>query len=100
MTERLQCQTHTRTPWGQNPHRYDYRLRYLFMGLLCTSVLAVFIVSLVVIGNRAMKTYRFGLPDESPTTSAESPPRTWSVPYTNSTATASTTRHYRSGRVT
>ncbi|UKZ82022.1 hypothetical protein TrVFT333_009804 [Trichoderma virens FT-333] len=76
MIDKLQCQTHTRTPWGQNPHRYDYRIRYLVMGLLCASVLAVFIVSLVFIGDRAIKNYQLAPPDDGPTTVVEPSPTT------------------------
>ncbi|PTB63867.1 hypothetical protein BBK36DRAFT_7106 [Trichoderma citrinoviride] len=57
MIDNRQCQTHTRTPWGSSPHRYDPRLRYLVMGLLCASVLAVFLISLVFVGNSAVKAY-------------------------------------------
>ncbi|OTA05838.1 hypothetical protein A9Z42_0065740 [Trichoderma parareesei] len=57
MIDNLQCQTHTRTPWGSSPHRYDPRIRYLAMGLLCAFVLAVFTASLVFVGNSAVKAY-------------------------------------------
>lgn len=57
MIDNLQCQTHTRTPWGSSPHRYDPRIRSLAMGLLCASVLAVFTVSLVFVGNSAVRAY-------------------------------------------
>ncbi|KAL7809810.1 hypothetical protein V8C44DRAFT_333499 [Trichoderma aethiopicum] len=57
MIDNLQCQTHTRTPWGSSPHRYDPRIRSLAMGLLCASVLTVFTVSLVFVGNSAVKAY-------------------------------------------
>lgn len=100
MIDKFQCQTHTRTPWGSNPHRYDYRLRYLMMGLLCVAVLAVFIVSLVIIGDRALKDYQIVPSDDKcPTTSAVSPLPT---PY-NSTVTttaANITTYYKGGRIT
>lgn len=100
MIDKFQCQTHTRTPWGSNPHRYDYRLRYLMMGLLCFSVLAAFIASLVIIGDRALKNYQL-VPsdDESPTTSAGPPP---SIPYnaTVTNTTANITTYYKNGRIT
>lgn len=100
MIDKFQCQTHTRTPWGTNPHRYDYRLRYLMMGLLCASVPAVFIVSLVFIGDRALKNYQL-IPsdDESPTTSTQPP---LSTPYnaTGASTAANNTTHYKSGRIT
>lgn len=100
MIDKFQCQTHTRTPWGSNSHRYDYRLRYIMMGLLCVCVLAVFIVSLVIIGDRALKNYQI-VPsdDESPTTTAGPP---FSTPY-NATVTnfvANNTTYYKSGRIT
>jgi hypothetical protein len=100
MIDKSQCQTHTRTPWGSNPHRYDYRLRYLMMGLLCVSVLTVFIVSLVIIGDRALKDYQIVPADgESSRTSAVPP---LSTPY-NATITntlANITTYYKSGRIT
>ncbi|KAL7950955.1 hypothetical protein V8C42DRAFT_359707 [Trichoderma barbatum] len=71
MIDKLQCQTHTRTPWGKNPHYYDHRIRYLVMGLLCTAVLTIFIVSLVFIGDRAIKNYQLTPPDDGPTTLTE-----------------------------
>ena len=40
MVEKDQCNTHTRTPWGTSPHRYDPRLRYFLMGLLVMLVLS------------------------------------------------------------
>ncbi|KAF5004483.1 hypothetical protein FDECE_9026 [Fusarium decemcellulare] len=40
MAEKTQCPAHTRTPWGQSDHRYDHRIRYLFMGILCVAFLA------------------------------------------------------------
>ncbi|KAL9480772.1 hypothetical protein ACSS6W_005558 [Trichoderma asperelloides] len=98
--QNFQCQAHTRTPWGSNPHRYDYRLRYLMMGLLCALVLTVFIVSLVLIGDQALKNYQL-IPsdDESPTMSTEPPS---STPYnaTGTNATANITTYYSSGRIT
>ncbi|PNP41120.1 hypothetical protein TGAMA5MH_06990 [Trichoderma gamsii] len=100
MIDKSQCQTHTRTPWGSNPHRYDYRLRYLMMGLLCVCVLAVFIVSLVIIGDRALKNYQIvSSDDESPTTTVGPP---LSTPY-NATITnsvANVTTYNKSGRIT
>ncbi|EHK15957.1 uncharacterized protein TRIVIDRAFT_65218 [Trichoderma virens Gv29-8] len=100
MIDKLQCQTHTRTPWGQNPHRYDYRIRYLVMGLLCASVLAVFIVfivSLVFIGDRAIKNYQLAPPDDGPTTVVEPPPTTNA---TNANTTTNNSPYNKSGRVT
>lgn len=101
MIDKLQCQTHTRTPWGQNPHRYDYRIRYLVMGLLCTSVLAVFIVSLVFIGDRAIKNYQLSPPDDSPTALAEPPSSTSYTTSTNTTANniTHTAPYYNGGKV-
>lgn len=100
MIDKFQCQTHTRTPWGSKSHRYDYRLRYLLMGLLCVCVLAVFIVSLVIIGDRALKNYQIVPSDnESPTATAGPPLNT---PY-NATTTnpiANITTYYKSGRIT
>ncbi|KAL5089741.1 hypothetical protein Trisim1_005136 [Trichoderma cf. simile WF8] len=99
MIDKLQCQTHTRTPWGQSPHRYDYRIRYLVMGLLCASVLAVFIVSLVLIGDRAVQNYQpSSPPDETPTTIAE-PSSTSNATNTNTT-TNTLSLYDKSGRVT
>ncbi|RFU79429.1 hypothetical protein TARUN_2786 [Trichoderma arundinaceum] len=101
MIDKLQCQTHTRTPWGQNPHRYDYRLRYFVMGLLCTSVLAVFIISLVFVGNQAMRNFQLIPPDDSPTTSSRPPLPTSNATETSSTnATTKAPLFYKSGRVT
>ncbi|KAL6892360.1 hypothetical protein GGI43DRAFT_386854 [Trichoderma evansii] len=99
MIDKFQCQTHTRTPWGSNPHRYDYRLRYLMMGLLCATVLAVFIVSLVLIGDRALKNFQLIISDdECPTTSTELPS---STPYnaTGTNTAANITTYYKSGRI-
>ncbi|TFA98701.1 hypothetical protein CCMA1212_009617 [Trichoderma ghanense] len=76
MIDNLQCQTHTRTPWGSSPHRYDPRLRYTAMGLLCASVLAVFIVSLVLVGNSAVKTYSSSSASGDPTISTSTPSST------------------------
>ncbi|KAL7799802.1 hypothetical protein V8C37DRAFT_365523 [Trichoderma ceciliae] len=103
MIDKLQCQTHTRTPWGKNPHRYDYRLRYLIMGLLCTSILAVFVASLVFIGNRALKNYQMIPLEENPTTPAELPVPTSNATKTNTTDTTEITNnppYYKSGGVT
>ncbi|KAM0515980.1 hypothetical protein ACHAPE_005601 [Trichoderma viride] len=100
MINKTQCQTHTRTPWGSNSHRYDYRLRYLMMGLLSVCVLAVFIVSLVIIGDRALRNYQI-VPsgDESPTTTAGPPPSTpYNATVTNSVANITT--YYKNGRIT
>ncbi|KAM4060127.1 hypothetical protein HRG_014186 [Hirsutella rhossiliensis] len=47
MMDKFQCQTHTRSPWGRRDHRYDYRLRYLIMGILLVSFLAVVTVGVV-----------------------------------------------------
>ncbi|KAH7133217.1 hypothetical protein B0J13DRAFT_641782 [Dactylonectria estremocensis] len=47
MIDKSQCPTHTRTPWGKNDHRYDHRIRYLAMGILCTVILTVIIVAIV-----------------------------------------------------
>ncbi|UKZ64440.1 uncharacterized protein TrAtP1_005657 [Trichoderma atroviride] len=100
MIDKFQCQTHTRTPWGSNPHRYDYRLRYLMMGLLCVCVFAIFIVSLVITGDSALKNYQIDpSDDQSPTTTAGPP---FSTPY-NATVTnsvANITTYYKSGRIT
>lgn len=100
MIDRLQCQSHTRTPWGKDPHRYDYRLRYLFMGLLCISVLAVFITSLVFIGNQAIRNLEIAPTEEGPETSAAQPSPTVNATKTKNNATASATLYYKSGRVT
>ncbi|OPB39768.1 hypothetical protein A0O28_0096150 [Trichoderma guizhouense] len=99
MIDKLQCQTHTRTPWGQSPHRYDYRIRYLVMGLLCASGLAVFIVSLVLIGDRAVQNYQpSSPPDDTPTASVEPAP---TLNATNTNTTTNTLSLYdKSGRVT
>jgi hypothetical protein len=56
------------------------------MGLLCVSVLAIFIVSIVFIGDRAMKNYQLIPSDESPTTSAKLPSPTSNATDTNTTA--------------
>ncbi|PNP49061.1 hypothetical protein THARTR1_10135 [Trichoderma harzianum] len=98
MIDKLQCQTHTRTPWGHNPHRYNHRIRYLVMGLLCASVLAVFVVSLVFIGDRAVQNYQLEPPDDAPTTLAE-PSSTSNVTNTNTTTNTSSP-YNKSGRVT
>lgn len=47
MVDKFQCQTHTRSPWGSRDHRYDYRLRYLIMGLLLVSFVAAVTVGVV-----------------------------------------------------
>ncbi|KAM5342969.1 hypothetical protein ACJ41O_013935 [Fusarium nematophilum] len=60
MINKSQCQTHTRNPWGKPGHRYDYRIRYLFMGILFVAFLAVVIVAIVIVvevaNNRWMNT--------------------------------------------
>lgn len=47
MIDRTQCPAHTRTPWGESDHRYDYRLRYAMMGILTLVVIAVIVVGVV-----------------------------------------------------
>ncbi|ETS02121.1 hypothetical protein M419DRAFT_8478 [Trichoderma reesei RUT C-30] len=91
MIDNLQCQTHTRTPWGSSPHRYDPRIRYLAMGLLCASVLAIFTVSLVFVGNSAVRTYSSSSSsDDDDTTASTSIPLSTEIPL--STTNISATR--------
>ena len=47
MIDNSQCPTHTRTPWGEKDHRYDYRLRYIVMGILTATVMGVIIVAII-----------------------------------------------------
>ncbi|KAL6881815.1 hypothetical protein HDV57DRAFT_517682 [Trichoderma longibrachiatum] len=94
MIDNLQCQTHTRTPWGSSPHRYDPRIRSLAMGLLCASVLAVFTVSLVFVGNSAVKAYSSSSSpseddDDHPTVSTGEPFSTEQVTSTTTNVGAS-----------
>ncbi|KAJ6439560.1 hypothetical protein O9K51_07447 [Purpureocillium lavendulum] len=51
MIDKSQCAAHTRTPWGQRSHRYDYRLRCLLMGLLVALFAAVIILGVVYMFN-------------------------------------------------
>ncbi|KAK5997884.1 hypothetical protein PT974_00250 [Cladobotryum mycophilum] len=83
MIDNLQCQTHTRTPWGSSPHRYDSRLRYLTIGLLCTTFFAVIIVGLVFLGNKAMTQYHHNTLTSNNAVSSSS---MVGLPFTNSTA--------------
>ncbi|PHH85368.1 hypothetical protein CDD83_534 [Cordyceps sp. RAO-2017] len=55
MIDKSQCPAHTRTPWGRRDHRYDYRLRYLIMGVLLASFLAIVILGIVFTVERARK---------------------------------------------
>lgn len=71
MIGKSQCQAHTRTPWGSRDHRYDYRLRYLAMGILLASFLAVVIVGVVFIFDRRGANCDDTKPDAEPTNSAE-----------------------------
>ncbi|KAL6860992.1 hypothetical protein J3F83DRAFT_227037 [Trichoderma novae-zelandiae] len=80
MIDKLQCQTHTRTPWGSSPHRYDPRIRYLVMGLLCISVLAVFVVSLVFIGHSAAGNYSSDSSDDGDATISTDMPSSTELP--------------------
>ncbi|KAL7812551.1 hypothetical protein V8C26DRAFT_437120 [Trichoderma gracile] len=87
MIDNLQCQTHTRTPWGSSPHRYDPRLRYLAMGLLCASVLAIFTVSLVFVGNSAVKAYSSSSDDDVTVSTSKPSPTKTPLSTTNISAT-------------
>ncbi|POR30940.1 Uncharacterized protein TPAR_08863 [Tolypocladium paradoxum] len=71
MIDKSQCQTHTRTPWGSRDHRYDYRLRYLAMGILLASFLAVAIVGVVFIFERRDANSDDTKPDREPTHSTD-----------------------------
>ncbi|KKP02688.1 hypothetical protein THAR02_05190 [Trichoderma harzianum] len=63
------------------------------MGLLCASVLAVFVVSLVFIGNRALQNYQpESPPDDTPMASVELSSSTSNATNTNTTTNISSQR--------
>ncbi|CAM1509970.1 Fc.00g003050.m01.CDS01 [Cosmosporella sp. VM-42] len=52
MIDNKQCPAHTRTPWGDSDHRYDYRLRYVVMGTLTAIFIGVVVAAIVFLVDR------------------------------------------------
>lgn len=55
MIEKGACPAHTRHPLGSSLHRYDPRLRYLFMAILVATLLGVVILGIIVISDGGLK---------------------------------------------
>ena len=56
MIDKNQCPAHTRQPWGESEHRYDFRLRYAIMGILTFVVLGVVVVGVVFLVGAGRRT--------------------------------------------